>query len=114
MLEELVDRMPSVPGPSGRPLARPKAVLTDAAYDSRKNRVGMRKRGLKPVIPKRGREHGSGLGELRHVVERTFSWLMNQRRLRLRYEKRADIHDAFLQLACALICFQPLTSMGLC
>jgi len=38
--------------------------------------------------------HGSGLGRLRWVVERTFAWLNQFRRLRVRYEKRADIHMA--------------------
>jgi len=28
------------------------------------------------------------------------------RRLRVRYEKRADIHEAFLSLGCALICWR--------
>jgi transposase len=36
-------------------------------------------------------------------VERTFAWLNQFRRLRVRYEKRADIHEAFLALACALL-----------
>ena len=52
--------------------------------------------------------HGSGLGRWRWVVERTFAWLNQFRRLRLRYDKRADIHEAFLSLACALICWQSL------
>jgi hypothetical protein len=30
------------------------------------------------------------------------------RRLRVRYEKRADIHEAFLSLGCALICWRIL------
>ena len=51
-------------------------------------------------------EHGSGLGRWRWVVERTFAWLNQFRRLRVRYEKRADIHEAFLSLGCALICWQ--------
>jgi Transposase DDE domain len=41
----------------------------------------------------------------RWVVERTFAWLNQSRRLRVRYEKRADIHEAFLSLGCALICW---------
>jgi transposase len=45
------------------------------------------------------------LGRWRWVVERTFAWLNQFRRLRVRYEKRADIHEAFLSLACALICW---------
>ena len=40
------------------------------------------------------------------VVERTFAWLNQFRRLRVRYEKRADIHEAFLSLGCALICWR--------
>jgi transposase len=50
-------------------------------------------------------EHGSGLGRWRWVVERTFAWLNQFRRLRVRYEKRADIHAAFLSLGCTLICW---------
>jgi len=41
-------------------------------------------------------------------VERTFAWLSQFRRLRVRYDKRADIHEAFLSLGCALICSQSL------
>src|SRR5437762_14334057 len=40
------------------------------------------------------------------VVERTIAWLSQFRRLRVRYEKRADIHEAFLSLGCALICWR--------
>jgi len=43
-----------------------------------------------------------------YVVERTFAWLSQFRRLRVRYDKRADIHQAFLSLVCALICWQSL------
>jgi transposase len=53
----------------------------------------------------RGRSNASGLGRWRWVVERTFAWLNQFRRLRVRYEKRADIHEAFLSLGCALICW---------
>jgi hypothetical protein len=44
----------------------------------------------------------------RWVVERTFAWLNQFRRLRVRYDKRADIHEAFLSLGCAWICWQSL------
>jgi len=46
------------------------------------------------------------------VVERTFAWLSQFRRLRVRYEKRADIHEAFLPLGCALICGHPAKWLG--
>jgi Transposase DDE domain len=48
------------------------------------------------VIARRATSHGSGLGRLRWVVERTFAWLHNFRRLRPRWERHADIHYAFL------------------
>jgi hypothetical protein len=38
----------------------------------------------------------------------TFAWLNQFRRLRVRYDKRADIHEAFLSLGCALICWHAL------
>jgi len=60
------------------------------------------------LLAKRNTEHGSGLGRWRWVVERTFAWLNQFRRLRMRYEKRADIHEAFLSLACALLCWNVL------
>jgi transposase len=42
------------------------------------------------------------------VVERTFAWLDQFRRLRVRYDRRVDIHEAFLSLGCTLICWQAL------
>lgn len=48
----------------------------------------------------------AGVGGQAHFVERTFAWLNQFRRLRVRYEKRADIHEAFLALGCALICWR--------
>jgi hypothetical protein len=44
------------------------------------------------------------LGRHRWVVERTLAWLARYRRLTVRYEQRADIHEAFLLLACSVVC----------
>lgn len=55
-------------------------------------------------VPGRSSEHGSGLGTIRLVIERTFAWLHNFRRLRTRYERLAELHEAFMQLGCAVIC----------
>lgn len=82
----------------------PDTVLGDRGYDAESIRKGLRDRRIIPFLAKRNTEHGSGLGRWRWVVERTFAWLNQFRRLRVRYEKRADIHEAFLPLACALIC----------
>ena len=52
-----------------------------------------------------GVEGSSHLGKYRWVVERSIAWLHRFRRLLVRYERRADIHLAFLLLAAALIAF---------
>ena len=57
------------------------------------------------LLTKRNTELGSGLGKFRYVVEACFDWLFNWRRLRVRYEKRDDIHDAFLAIGCCMICW---------
>jgi transposase len=42
------------------------------------------------------------------VVERGFAWLHAFKRLRTRYERRADLHLGILRPACALICYRHL------
>ena len=68
-------------------------------------------RGIKPVIARRQTEHGSGLGRQRWVVERTFAWLHNRRRLLIRTDRHDDIHEGFLALACCLICWRRRESL---
>ncbi len=60
--------------------------------------------GIDTFIPKR-RTQPHGLGRVRWVVERTLSWFHQFRRLRTRYDRRAEVHEAFLQLGCAMICW---------
>jgi transposase len=60
------------------------------------------------LLAMRRTEHGSSLGRWRWVVKRTFAWLNRFQRFRVRYDKRADFHEAFLSLGCALICWQSL------
>lgn len=104
----LVEAIPPIKGKPGRPLSKPKQLLADRAYDSLMHRILLWKRGIEPVIAKRRTANGSGLGKHRWVVERTISWLHQSRRLRIRYEKRADIHEAFMIISCALICWSAL------
>jgi transposase len=104
----LVEAIPPVRGKRGRPRRRPDTLLADRGYDSQPHQQALRARGIRPIIPRRRTEHGSGLGRQRWVVERTLSWLHQYRRLRIRYERRADIHQAFLSLACSLIFLKQL------
>ncbi|WP_244135803.1 IS5 family transposase [Burkholderia seminalis] len=99
-----IDAIPPIRGLRGHPLQRPRVVNADRGYDSERHRRALRDRGIEPVIAKRRTEHGSGLGKYRWVVERTHAWLHHFRRLRIRFERRADIHGAFLKLGCCLIC----------
>ena len=46
------------------------------------------------------------------IVERTLAWLNQFRRLRVRYDMRPDIHETFLSLSCALICWHSLQKTG--
>jgi transposase len=106
----LIDGVGPVAGKNGRPRQRAERVLADRGYDHDKYRRELRRRDVKPVIAKRGADHGTGLGRERWVVERTFAWLHNLRRLRIRYERRSEIHLAFMLLGCAVICQRALTA----
>ncbi|MFG3208110.1 IS5 family transposase [Streptomyces sp. NPDC048192] len=107
-LVPLLDAIPRIRGQRGRPRHKPKRLYADRGYDFRKYRRLLWIRGIVPKIARRGAPHGSGLGKTRWVVERTFAWLHQFKRLRIRYEIRADLHQGLLQLACALICLRRL------
>lgn len=110
-LVPLLEAVPSVRGKRGRPRRRPDVVLGDRGYDHDKYRRLVWELGGKPVIARRGTEHGSGLGTRRWVVERAFAHLHWFRRLRIRWEIRNDVHEAFLKLACCIICRRRLTKL---
>ncbi|MDA4889920.1 IS5 family transposase [Streptomyces sp. MS2A] len=105
----LLDAVPRIRGMRGRPRSKPKRLFADRGYDFDKYRRLLWKRGIKPLIARRGVAHGSGLGKTRWVVERTFAWLHQFKRLRTRYERRADLHLGLLQLACCVICLRRLS-----
>lgn len=97
---------PAVGGKPGPKRERPKRLQADSAYDSEPLRVFLRWLGITPVIGKRRREHGSHLGKSRWFVERTIAWLHAFGRLRRRLDRLTSVHEAFLRLACALICLR--------
>lgn len=105
-LEPLVEAIPLVLGRCERPRFRPDRGQGDRVYDSEPRRRGLRQKGITPVLGRRHTPHSSGFGVYRWSVERTLSWLHQFRRLRIRYERRADIHEASVSLACYLICFR--------
>jgi transposase len=80
----------------------------DRAYHSHEGGRELRRRGIQAKIARPKSPRGSGLGTKRWVVERTIAGLHQYRRLRIRYERRDDIHEAFVAIGCSLICFKLL------
>ena len=102
--EEVVDAIPPIARPSGRRRRRPTKLHADKAYDAPRCRRALTKRRIKVRIARKGVDSSDRLGRHRWVVERTFAWLNHCRRLTIRYERRQDVHEAFLSLGCSLIC----------
>ncbi|WP_106437899.1 MULTISPECIES: IS5 family transposase [Kitasatospora] len=105
---DLVDGIPPVAGRVGHPRKRPDALLGDKGHDSNPNRQELRKRRILPVISRRGEPDIIGLDKLRCVVEQTFAQLHQFKRLAVRWERRLDLHEALVSLACAIICWRRL------
>lgn len=89
---------------------RPKRIIADKGYDSRRLWEAMAERGVDFIAPhlsnrKTRYQDGRKLRRYRRrwIVERTFAWLFNFRRLFVRYERETRLFKAFLCLACALI-----------
>ena len=99
----------------GRPRTRPGAAMGDKAYSSAANRVYLRKRGIKAVIPvkedqkanrrKRGSAGGrppafdAGRYRERNTVERCFGKLKQFRAVATRYDKRELIYQGTIDVA---------------
>jgi transposase len=97
---------PQVGGKVGRPKELPDELYADAGYDSEATRWLLAWLGIEAKINKRNSTHGSGLGKVRWVVERTISWLKGLRRMRIRYDRLAIIQEAWNTLAASVICFR--------
>jgi hypothetical protein len=93
--------------PAGRASGQPSCTLTKATT-TRAAGGPCAVEGITPRVARRGVESSTRLGRHRWKVERSLAWLLANRRLTVRYERRADILTAFLYLACALICARKL------
>jgi transposase len=108
VFEDLLDAIPPITRPSGQRRKRPDKLHADKAYDIPRCRQALSRRHIRIRIARKGIDSSQRLGRHRWVVERTLAWLNHFRRLRVRDERRADLHQAFLTLGCALICFSAL------
>lgn len=96
---------PKVGGRRGRPKQRPDDLYADRGYDSRLTRWVLRWLGIEPHIARRKTPHGSGLGKVRWVVERTIGWIKGLRRMRIRYDRLLEVQQAWNKLAASVICY---------
>lgn len=99
---------PEVGGKPGRPLTHPKKLYADAGFDCEATRDLLRWLGIEPHIRHRNDEHGSHLGRIRWVVERTISWVKGLRRMRVRYDRSQTVIDAWTSVAAAVVCLHIL------
>jgi transposase len=104
----IVLAFPQVGGKPGRPKELPDKLFADRGYDSDPARGLLAWLGIETRIAKRKTPHGSGLGKVRWVVERTIGWLKGLRRMRVRYDRLGVIQDAWTTLAASVICFRIL------
>ena len=109
VFEALLDAVTAIRQPNRRRRKRPDKGHADKAYDIPRCRRALTQRHIRIRIARKGIDSSQRLGRHRWVVERTLAWLNQFRRLRVRDERRADIHQAFLTLGCALICFKALS-----
>ena len=84
-------------------VARIATVFADKGYDAEPNRELCRAFGAEPCLRKRGRPRGSGLGKRRWPVERSNAWLLENKRLALRYDRLGFIVQSLLQAACLFL-----------
>jgi IS5 family transposase len=109
IFDALLDAIPPITIPAGQRRERPAQLHADKAYDIPRCRQALRRRHIKIRIARKGTDSSQRLGRHCWVVARTLAWLNRFRRLTVRYERRDDIHQAFLTLGCALICFKALS-----
>ncbi len=98
------------------PIKKTNILIADRGYDAAWVRDELRSRGITPYIPKR-RKKGQidepkynqqikPFYKTRFIVERTFSWLGNFRRVLIRWEKYVSTYAGFIHLACIMLCLK--------
>jgi len=110
-LAEITLAQVAVPtGRRGRPRMKPDRIIADRGYVSRPLWERLRRRGIDLIVPPKRNQRdryqdGRKLRRYRRrwIIERTNAWLLNFRRLTVRYDHQLQHYRAFVYLACALI-----------
>jgi hypothetical protein len=107
-LVPMLDELPPIRMPSGQRRYLPGAAAGDRAYGFPWIIKEVVERGIESLLAPRGSPHGSGLGKVRYVIERTMSWMTGFRRIELCYERTGAHWQAMNELACCVICARRL------
>lgn len=104
-LPAMLEAMPSVQGPRGRPRRKPGSIFGDRAYGTAAMIALVTTLGIFSFLaPRNSDTHGSGLGLFRYVAERTIACFSQFRRIRVCYERCGEHFQAFHDLAaCSLV-----------
>ena len=95
LMVPLLDSVAPIRGRRGRPRRRPGKLHGDKAFDQPALRREIRRRGIVVRIARTGVESSQRLGTHRWIVESCLSWLLRNRRLVRRYERKAEHFQAF-------------------
>ena len=90
-------------------MARIRTVFADKGYDAEHHRDLCRVLGVTPQIYLRGQPPGSGLGQRSWPVERRNAWVLENKRLALRYDRLGFTMQSLLQAACIFLVAKRLT-----
>ncbi|WP_028954066.1 transposase [Synechocystis sp. PCC 7509] len=103
----------------GRPRKRVKVLAGDKGYDSKDLRAALRKRGIRPQLPKRAWKTKRNRGRPikmsvpRFQQERCFAWFQRKyRRLVVRWERISACFNAFISLATIHIWINRILLLG--
>jgi transposase len=98
---------------SGQTRTRPRHLVADKGYDSKRFRRYLRGRGIGHTIPpinhvgRFRRRRVPGYDPTRYaqrwIIERTNGWLLNYRRVLVRHDRLLTTYRAFVVLACVMI-----------
>lgn len=110
----------SVEGRPLHPRKKARLLVADKGYDAQWLRNALQERNIKPKIPKRKKKgqkdephYNQTIAQYyrtRWIVERTISWLSWYRRIITRWERNDEIYEAFLTIACIMICLKYCTN----